>query len=565
MIFLSKKIKFLNKIVLGTVIFLFIIFFLLFQFIFPKNSKETASLSVVIDGRQYDDIKNEKSLYSTGITSSLELNGIKCSYDKATKTFFYPINSELQGKSKKLNISFDEEESLSVVFYKNAVTEDMVFKIEINSPYRFIVYNEKKYTEYKLVFTTLPTITIFTDKSKTISNNDTLTATEIHDPNYVVHKCKQLIQSVAYFHTRGGLSSAFEKKSYKMELKKEDSDDPEKVKKNNVSLLGLRKDGDWILDAMFIDPARMRNKLSTEIWDDLGADSYPFGINNGAKGEYAEVFLNNSYLGLYVLLEPVDSLQLGINETDEKNGGLVIKTTSWEYTSMNEYEGAPSSKTWAGFEIRYPKEYEQTENSAEKKITGKDWIPFYDLIQISADYDAEDFSSAVENLIALDNILDYSIFVNAICAVDNVGKNMFWTIPDRNINSKFWITPWDLDLCWGITWIDNPSMLFRTKDDDSVNHILHFYFGEKVIASDVNGAKKKIKERWTELRKNIITTQVFNTRIDEIASLLTSSGAINRELKKWAPDIDFEEEVEYMKNWFKNRLPILDKYYRDID
>jgi spore coat protein CotH len=288
-------------------------------------------------------------------------------------------------------------------------------------------------------------------------------------------------------------------------------------------------------------------------------------LNNGARGEYAEVFLNNNYLGLYVLLEPVDSLQLGINETDEENGGLVIKTTSWEYTPMNDYEGEPTRRSWAGFEIRYPKEHEETDDSAEKKITGRDWAKFYDLLQVSADYDDEDFPSAVKNMIALENILDYSILVNTICAVDNVGKNMFWTIPDRNKDSRFWITPWDMDLAWGITWIDDPSKIFRTKEDNSVNRILGFYFGDKVISLDVDGAKKKVKERWSELRKNIITSEAFNARIDEMAELLTSSGAIDREFKKWAPDINFQEEINYMKNWFERRLPLLDKYYRDLN
>lgn len=86
---------------------------------------------------------------------------------------------------------------------------------------------------------------------------------------------------------------------------------------SGTKLLGLRDDGDWILDAMYIDHARMRNRLSTDLWIDMNKVPYlskePRAIN-GTRGYFVEVFLNNSYLGLYCLTERIDRKQLQLSK-----------------------------------------------------------------------------------------------------------------------------------------------------------------------------------------------------------------------------------------------------------
>ena len=58
------------------------------------------------------------------------------------------------------------------------------------------------------------------------------------------------------YHVRGAISVTFPKKSYKVSLRTQDG---EKVKEN---LLGLRKDDDWILNAMYTDSSYLREKTA---------------------------------------------------------------------------------------------------------------------------------------------------------------------------------------------------------------------------------------------------------------------------------------------------------------
>ncbi|MBP5704773.1 MAG: CotH kinase family protein, partial [Paludibacteraceae bacterium] len=57
-----------------------------------------------------------------------------------------------------------------------------------------------------------------------------------------------------YAKYRGGTSKNFQKKNYAVKLV--DSSDS----KMSVRLIGMRSDNSWILDAMAVDKARMRNR-----------------------------------------------------------------------------------------------------------------------------------------------------------------------------------------------------------------------------------------------------------------------------------------------------------------
>lgn len=120
---------------------------------------------------------------------------------------------------------------------------------------------------------------------------------------------------------RGASASTYPKKAYSVELQDESGEE------TDASLLNLREDGDWILDAMYIDHARMRNRLCTDIWNSFNSvphkEKEPEAIN-GTRGYFVEVILNQKYNGLYCFTEKVDRKQLKLKKIRRQLSGAFL-------------------------------------------------------------------------------------------------------------------------------------------------------------------------------------------------------------------------------------------------
>jgi hypothetical protein len=90
---------------------------------------------------------------------------------------------------------------------------------------------------------------------------------------------------------RGSSSTMYDKKSYGFETQDADGEN------NNVSLLGMPEENDWVLYGPYSDKTLLRNTLPFYIARELG--------QYASRTAYCELFINDEYLGLYVLMEKV--------------------------------------------------------------------------------------------------------------------------------------------------------------------------------------------------------------------------------------------------------------------
>ena len=93
---------------------------------------------------------------------------------------------------------------------------------------------------------------------------------------------------------RGGFSISFPKHSYEIDL---DED---------VPLGGLPADDDWILNANYIDKTFMRHVLAYDLFREMHPD------NRAAHYRFVNLYLNDEYNGLYVLMEKLDKSSLRV-------------------------------------------------------------------------------------------------------------------------------------------------------------------------------------------------------------------------------------------------------------
>ena len=73
---------------------------------------------------------------------------------------------------------------------------------------------------------------------------------------------------IAAYRYRGATAMGMSKKAYAIKLRDEEGNSVDR------SFFGLRDDNNWILDAMAVDPACMRNRVSTDIWNDFSTPPY---------------------------------------------------------------------------------------------------------------------------------------------------------------------------------------------------------------------------------------------------------------------------------------------------
>ena len=119
---------------------------------------------------------------------------------------------------------------------------------------------------------------------------------------------------------RGSSSLYFDKKSYGLETQDSLGNN------NNVSILGMPVENDWILYAPYSDKSLMRNFLAYDLGRKMG--------NYSPRTVFCELIVNNDYKGIYILTEKIkrdndriDIAKLDVDDLagDSLTGGYILK------------------------------------------------------------------------------------------------------------------------------------------------------------------------------------------------------------------------------------------------
>ncbi|MBN1950727.1 MAG: CotH kinase family protein [Bacteroidales bacterium] len=422
-----------------------------------------------------------------------------------------------------------------------------ILKIEGRSPekdvYRFgnidltrtysvlLQFPEQPEEEYLLQFSSLPVFQIY---SRTAILN------ELKVDSWISISMVQGDEPAHYGHIgieyRGASGIWRPKKSFGIEFQEDVYDSDEQ----DVGFFNLLEDDDWILDAMYIDQARMRKALSLDLWNDMQADRLPEQdfLSTSSRGGYVEVFLNMQYAGLYYLHERIDQKRLGLVPTGESLEGVLYKSedrqASTQYLGLAELQ---PGVFWGGWELKYPE---------DQGIEA--WYPLYDYLSFVIGSSDKDFVEGIFEWVDKKSLVDYFLFMNIINAMDNQDKNIFLARFDRN--SRFFFIPWDLDASWGRT--------FRAEVVE--DHILQrnkLY--ERLFELDPEQFKTSLHSRWNDLKKTVFNPDSVQSRISVYHNSLVSSGALIRDNNAW-PDasVTIDQEVRFMQDWYISRYEYLD-------
>ncbi len=401
---------------------------------------------------------------------------------------------------------------------------------------RYTIGLDGEFKRYSVYFTELPLLYITTELQ-------IVDSPKILSKISLVENDGTITESNAGIEYRGDTSQSYPKKSYEIEFWSDESGDETK----DITLLGMREDKDWNIQAMYNENFKLRSKAAWKIWESMSSISYidlEPKAKSGVSVKYIEVFLNNSYQGIYALSEKIDRKQLKLKKnTDTEIRGELYKGSQWDtnttYTGLTDYDN--SSETWGGYEYKYPKDL-------------RDWNSLYNLHDFVINSNDVKFYSEYHDKYDRDNLINYFILVNTIRAVDNMGKNLYTARYDKS--GKYFFVPWDLD---GVLGRSVDSTIQDITDDLFMNGLF------TRLWNDVgqNGFRFNLYKRWLELRSNIITVdRIMQILIDNF-DYLKMNGAYERDQIAYSGStISTEyEEFAYIRQWLIRRFEYLDKVF----
>ncbi|MBO7331141.1 MAG: CotH kinase family protein, partial [Alistipes sp.] len=419
-----------------------------------------------------------------------------------------------------------------------------------------------------LMITSLPIVTIYSSES--IKDDPKVDCNfAIFDPKKrtdAEEKNLEYFESKAGIEYRGAGAMRYPKKPYNFKLYDSAGE------KREAEILNIRNDNSWILDAMYLDMARMRNRVCFDLWNTFNK---PYYVNekpkamSGTRGHYVEVFVNGQYMGLFMLTDRIDRKQYQI----EQDGGYIYKAKGWTAACLLQGYSARSSNDdyyWNSGEI----EQEFPDADDGKKPNFNHMADFIDFVsKTSKSNFSANFSSRVDE----NSVIDTFIFLNLILGFDNAGRNTFWIFRNVNESKKVMHGLWDLDGVLGRDWNRVVTDANRGWYQDNNGGAIFWLF-KRIIDGDVEGLQQKIYDRWMALKDNELAPAKFNALVDYYAEKQITSGARDREIARWREEEtkdaatgtngwihysgnygDVEWEARYMKTWYNDRMKKLDK------
>lgn len=339
----------------------------------------SASLADMIDGKESD-----------GPGGSIRFDSHPIPFDRESNTLFIPqslAEDHWKGllSTNKGKLYFKDDE-----YFQNknqAIRENHVFKLY------HIGY--KGYHEYNVIFTGMPVISLFEESSNLENSEEIMYGTvQIWDP---YHASTYFLNTDCSFHLRGGTSYGYDKKSYKLELNNQ-----------NMPLLGMRRDDDWILNALYDDAGLIHNKISAEVWKEIASSNHVKN-DEGFSMEYAELFINNEYRGVYALIERVDKKELSLGKQD-----ILYKCRATRIPEEHNYSNEETDGMLPVFLLKYPKDF-----------TDEDWDPIKNWVNLFLKGNLEAYEAG-EDFLNMENAVDANLFCMLIGGADNTRKNNYF-------------------------------------------------------------------------------------------------------------------------------------------
>lgn len=341
---------------------------------------------------------------------------------------------------------------------------------------------------------------------------------------------------------RGTTSQYPPKKPYGLTTLKDDN-----VTNNNVEILGMPSENDWILNSFAFDPSLLRDALSYNLSRNIG--------NYSTRLVYCEVMVNGDYKGLYIFMEKIkiDNDRLDIVKLTTSDNSLPIVTGGYITKADKNTGGDPVAWTMPSYSGPWATVDYIHDNPKPEDITTQQHNYIYNYFMAFQQTMTSGNSSLVNGYpskIDIPSFIDFMI-INELAS--NADAYQFSTFFHKDRVGKLRAGPiWDLNLTYG-------NDLFLWGFDRSHTDVWQFNYenrGSKFWKDLFDHATFKcyLAKRWNELKApgQPLSYAVIAGQIDEIVTLINE--ATVRENQRWGTIGNHANNIAEMKTWLQERI-----------
>ena len=332
---------------------------------------------------------------------------------------------------------------------------------------------------------------------------------------------------------RGFFNAKLPKKGYRIELSR------------RIPLLGLRKDDDWQLFAMFLDLPHMRIKLSFDLWRTLQSMN-PTAIL--PDSEYVNLYINGKFQGIYLLAEKNDRRLFELkNPQNNIYSSLIFQAGSHE-TNFIDFSEDDWEQDWPNEDEGY-------------YIMNDIMTDLISFVRNSNDSEFFKSKSGIYSKFNKLNLIDFYLFNFFILHKDFWSQNYF--LVRNDYPSKFFLIPWDFDSSFG-QYLDRK---YSSSEDPTPEAISRNYLYCRLLNNEE--FRNELKIRWFQLREELWTNEfiidMISDMYEEIKIILEIDASMwYRSIFEESWKQELEESIDHLYEWIPKRLNFCDYYFENI-
>lgn len=323
---------------------------------------------------------------------------------------------------------------------------------------------------------------------------------------------KPTITERALMRTRGASSRDFDKKGYLIKFKESDL-----VTNKDVSLSGMTADNEWVLHGPFLDKTLIRNYVCYNLAGEI--------MEYAPNVRFCEAYLNNEYIGVYILIEKIDynkdgRIQIKKSDPDLAETSYIVKIDrkdADEFKSISTFsrEALLSTTLFSNsgyMSIAYPS---STLTEVQRHFIISD-ISRLEKAIYSFDY--KDNKTGYLKYIDVNSFVDYFLINELTLNYDSNALSRYFY---KDVGGKYKMCVWDFNSAFDyyeFSTIENQTFLLQKS-----------IWYEYLFKDDA--FVETIVDRYKELRETYFSEKYLLNYIDETVEYL--GPAIERNYEKW--------------------------------
>lgn len=433
------------------------------------------------------------------LVTVLENRGQALGYDAGSNTFYCTLGMDNTDAWPDIHLTAPGAKDVRLCFVDDYSYDWCADAIRDGYEYQIMAYTDTEFFYSYIVFTGLPIVCLNTDEM-IVADADTpvgLTISAAEDG---------AISTYARAHKRGATTLRMRPKHG---LKVEFTRHSDGTKKTSQPMPLLGETDEFILISGAMDQLLIRDKLGWDLFQGIASPEEAFGTRETA---YCEVFVGDEYQGVFVMMRPYDYEQelrkLGANAAAQDCIYRLYRL------AVEEDSGRVKLRTQDHRGIFYERRHAPVGCDDHAAIA-----PYLEMFALKDD---AAFAERAVQLLDMDSVIRYALFVQACGMTDNEQNNLYITAHRQKEGYRYLYGLWDLDVSWG-------------KDDGENAEVWYpFEIFDRLLSLDAGGiARQRTAAIWKQMRETVFNGAYLEQLLAKYDEQLNNSGAFYRDAVCW--------------------------------